>query len=1105
MRVSGLDAASVVRGRLPLRMTNSIATSPDIQDVPSTSAAARGRICLVTTEFHGLFKNGGIGTANTGLAIAMAEEGFDVVVAFVDAYAAQTPQRDEEFAAARKRFAQIGVTLERVPRHPLLGQDADDLAMAYSVYGYLLPHKFDVVLFNECGGQGYYALLAKRLGIYPDPPAMYVVTHGSCEWVDELNAELIHGPRNIAVAFLERRCVEFADVLISPSQYLVDWMRARGWALPRRVHVIQNILPPLPPFQAAASDKVRELVFFGRLEARKGLEIFCDAVTALDRDGALEGVDVTLMGKFDRIGGVHSGVYVLEKSKGWKLGPRLIPNFDQAQAMAYLERPGVMAVIPSLAENSPCVVLECLQTGVPFVATSSGGTHELVAPEDRESCLCEPNAEALRRRLGDVLARGQRRPRLALTQEQSRRLWADLLGGARDNANAVAGGDAAAPMVSFCVTHDLAREPDAQLMASLLGQEYSNFEIVVVGHGTGPRALSARASDPRITYLELAAADRARARNLAAEHARGEWLFFIDERDVVLKRACLGTFVGIATRVGLDIVTGAPLAFDRKRAPVDDWDCWIEYIPIGASVELAAFQDCLGHTAYLMRKTAFAASGGFVPAASAMTEDRMLLTRAILSGASLEAAPLPLYWRRVVPAMSAESGFSQRAVLDVYRDQKIAVLKRVLEALPGSGGHITTIGYRALEGHPGVARDVAMRLAFDFQQGAVESFPLFLKYCVMRGRFREGVEFARYADPEKLLPEALEAAKKSAHDPVRKTLLVSAEPSRMQLDLTGDVADRLRVVSARQGAEWERGDFGLGSHALTLDMVQLKAPSVCPPRAKRVEVVAGLVTPGSEGVQFSFAVCEPHVTLKFHEGSIVADPDVTWSDWVGAPANGDWVTARLEIAQPREGDLDLFLFCRAGDAITMAPRFAWRSARAEILVDEYSTPSRVAPEWLETALSERVLSRSEVLTATPDFPAPIFTWGPPISHHPLPGRSAVVRIKGAVFAGAQGVRAIFSVEHAQSHPIAFAFWIRKSSDPASEEIPSDGAEGFSGWRLVNMAFEPQQARVLFAAPVEETFDLYLATRVVGFPDVDYGHARWRNILILEPAAAPDGG
>ena len=42
------------------------------------------RICLVTSEFHGLFKNGGIGTANTGLALELATAGWDVSVLYTD-------------------------------------------------------------------------------------------------------------------------------------------------------------------------------------------------------------------------------------------------------------------------------------------------------------------------------------------------------------------------------------------------------------------------------------------------------------------------------------------------------------------------------------------------------------------------------------------------------------------------------------------------------------------------------------------------------------------------------------------------------------------------------------------------------------------------------------------------------------------------------------------------------------------------------------------------------------------------------------------------------------------------------------------------------------
>ena len=35
--------------------------------MPEPSVDGKRRVCLVTAEFHGLFKNGGIGTANTGL------------------------------------------------------------------------------------------------------------------------------------------------------------------------------------------------------------------------------------------------------------------------------------------------------------------------------------------------------------------------------------------------------------------------------------------------------------------------------------------------------------------------------------------------------------------------------------------------------------------------------------------------------------------------------------------------------------------------------------------------------------------------------------------------------------------------------------------------------------------------------------------------------------------------------------------------------------------------------------------------------------------------------------------------------------------------------
>ncbi len=366
------------------------------------------RIGLVTAEFHGLFKNGGIGTANTGLATTLAAAGCEVTVAYVDPDAAATLDKNEAFLAQRAVWRERGIFLDFVPRWPRLKATAEDFCWSFSVLEYLKARRFDVVLFNECGGHGYYALLAKSAGVFPDAPRMIVVTHGASDWARDLNGQLPVNYRAAALAFFEQRSVELADVVVSPSDYLVGWMRAQGWRLPARTQTLQNVLPETPSTAAAPAAGIDEIVFFGRLEARKGVEIFCDAIAELDRAGKLGDKAVTFLGKFSRVGSVHSGVFLIERSKGWSVAPRLRVDLGQTEALEYLSRPGVLAVMPSLAENSPCVVAECLIAGIPFVATDSGGTAELISPPDRDFCLAAPQAGAIAAR--DRAAAGTRPP-----------------------------------------------------------------------------------------------------------------------------------------------------------------------------------------------------------------------------------------------------------------------------------------------------------------------------------------------------------------------------------------------------------------------------------------------------------------------------------------------------------------------------------------------------------------------------------------------------------------------------------------------------------------------------------------------------------------------
>src|SRR5262249_13698957 len=81
----------------------------------SCAPGRQRRICFVTTEFHGLFKNGGIGTANSGLALALAEAGFHVTVAFADADRNGPRVKVGNFPKLQASYATQGITLDFVP------------------------------------------------------------------------------------------------------------------------------------------------------------------------------------------------------------------------------------------------------------------------------------------------------------------------------------------------------------------------------------------------------------------------------------------------------------------------------------------------------------------------------------------------------------------------------------------------------------------------------------------------------------------------------------------------------------------------------------------------------------------------------------------------------------------------------------------------------------------------------------------------------------------------------------------------------------------------------------------------------------------------------
>jgi glycosyltransferase involved in cell wall biosynthesis len=176
-------------------------------------------------------------------------------------------------------------------------------SVSYHTYVWLREHQheFDIIHFPECQGLGFYSLLAKRQGLAFGDTTFVISAHGPTLWVKEGSQDYIRNLGELEIDFMERVSVSAANVVTSPSQYLLGWMQQNGWELPQRTYVAPYVLPQgllsEKPAPRPGRNEIREIVFFGRLEIRKGLKLFCDALDELCADRANRKFEVTFLGK----------------------------------------------------------------------------------------------------------------------------------------------------------------------------------------------------------------------------------------------------------------------------------------------------------------------------------------------------------------------------------------------------------------------------------------------------------------------------------------------------------------------------------------------------------------------------------------------------------------------------------------------------------------------------------------------------------------------------------------------------------------------------------------------------------------------------------------
>jgi glycosyltransferase involved in cell wall biosynthesis len=358
------------------------------------------RVCLVS------FLGGGVGTATSALAKLLANGGHDATILCTQVEGgkpAETPWGAKSWQERSEDLSASGVRLEFIPHQ---GSSTAWLEKSWQVMKYLGKRDFDLVYFDDCYGSGYYSLLAKRAGMAPfSQQILCVIAHASRQWIADSNDQFLHRTSDLELIGLERRSIELADVVIAPSQYLLREYQSYGWRLPQRTFCqFYPLINSVPDEGRHNETRVDEIVFFGRLETRKGLWLFTEA---LDRLGDLiRGKTVTFLGQITEAHGVSTGTRIISSSRNWPCRVQLLTDFDTRESIDYLRAGRRLAVMPSLADNSPCTVYECLEAGSPFVTTSGSGTEELIDRKSWPEAVVAPEVSALSARISRALQKG---------------------------------------------------------------------------------------------------------------------------------------------------------------------------------------------------------------------------------------------------------------------------------------------------------------------------------------------------------------------------------------------------------------------------------------------------------------------------------------------------------------------------------------------------------------------------------------------------------------------------------------------------------------------------------------------------------------------------
>lgn len=519
---------------------------------------------LLTTEYPPFF-GGGIGTYCAITSSMLADAGHEVLV-FVNDVSVSDIKIDQKSPLLRV----IHFNPIRTASSDFLGHVTNISYEFANIVKYFIEKEGrpDVIEAQEYLGIAYYLLQFKYLLYDWCKEVPVVVTMHSPSF---LYMEYNHVPEykypNYWICEMERFCLQAADLVISPSKFMLDELKKRFELNNKSVKIIPN------PFSSEkfitqnhiSSGHSGEIVFYGKLTVQKGAFYVLKYFKELWENGfskalyLLGGDDIVYHPEEKSMGDIIRKKYKKHIDQGLlKLEGKIKPT-NIAERLSKAE----VVIIPSANDNLPYAVFEMMALGKILLVSKQGGQSEIIE-DGQDGFLFDHNQpESFSIQLKKILALTDTE-RKAISQNAIEKVISaydpkkiyekkyeeiEKMISSKTPANQFPfvrsikqltgrlGAEEKKGLLSIVIPYyNMGMFVDETIQSISLA-EYDLIEIIIVNDGSTDAASLEKLNQYRqkknIRVIDTQNKGLAHARNLGAEIAEGEFLAFLDADDKV--------------------------------------------------------------------------------------------------------------------------------------------------------------------------------------------------------------------------------------------------------------------------------------------------------------------------------------------------------------------------------------------------------------------------------------------------------------------------------------------------------------------------------------------------------------------------------------------